>query len=342
VTGGGLADSPLPASWAAEGRAMRRALAADFASVAIDGVRVIVTLDDRLAEDRGPWATERIGAVRGVDRVRDLAAAADFTVVIAPETGGTLARLTRDLTEAGARVLGSSPEAIELAGDKARLASWLEARGVDTPPGCTIIPGLGLPADTAFPAILKPVDGAGSVDTFYLGEARGLPARASGMPAALLQPFLPGVPMSASFLLDGGGRAWLFGVGVQHVAVCEGRLKYLGGSLPASTRFAERQLRAAAESVPGLRGFVGVDFIWHPGRRHATVLEINPRPTTSCVGLTRLLPPGRLAGAWIQVFETEAGDPAGLGELAELVHGGRRLSFDIRGECRTEEGGAWA
>ena len=32
VTGGGLAGSPLPGSWAAEGRAMRRAIAADFAS----------------------------------------------------------------------------------------------------------------------------------------------------------------------------------------------------------------------------------------------------------------------------------------------------------------------
>ena len=38
------------------------------------------------------------------------------------------------------------------------------------------------------------------------------------------------------------------------------------------------------ESIAGLRGFVGVDFIWDPERRHATLLEINPRPTTSIVG----------------------------------------------------------
>ena len=48
----------------------------------------------------------------------------------------------------------------------------------------------------------------------------------------------------------------------------------------------------AVEAVEGLAGFVGVDFIWDEQSRHATILEINPRPTTSVVGLCRLLPRG--------------------------------------------------
>src|SRR3954464_11565256 len=59
VTGGGLAGSPLPASWAAEGRAMRRAIARDFAS--LPEVRVVVTLDDRQPDDPGPWTVVRVG-----------------------------------------------------------------------------------------------------------------------------------------------------------------------------------------------------------------------------------------------------------------------------------------
>ena len=39
------------------------------------------------------------------------------------------------------------------------------------------------------------------------------------MSQALLQPFIPGVPMSASFLVDGQGRAWLLGVGIQRIAI---------------------------------------------------------------------------------------------------------------------------
>src|SRR3954452_10376991 len=62
VTGGGLAGRPMPASWAAEGHAMRRAIAGDFA--ALPGVRVVVTLDDRFPEEPGPWSVVRIGAGR--------------------------------------------------------------------------------------------------------------------------------------------------------------------------------------------------------------------------------------------------------------------------------------
>jgi predicted ATP-grasp superfamily ATP-dependent carboligase len=329
VTGGGLAGSALPQSWATEGRAMRRAIAADFASRARDGVRVVVTLDARLPEDPGPWSVERI---QEGHRLRELAMGADWTVLIAPETQGVLGRLTRDLHEAGARILGSSPEAIDLTGDKGRLFQWLEARGIDTPPSRTIAPSAGLPPDADYPAVLKPVDGAGSVDTFYLSDQQSLAAPARRMARALLQPFVPGVPMSASFLIDGQAQPWLIGIGIQHVSVRAGRFAYHGGTLPASCRSAEPQLRPALESIPGLRGFVGVDFIWDPGLQHATVLEINPRPTTSCVGLTRLLPPGRLAAAWLQAFERETGDAASLATLADLVHGRKRLSFDAKGD----------
>src|SRR4051794_31876420 len=52
VTGGGLAGQALPPSWAAEGAAMRRAIVADFA--AVPGVRVVMTLDDRLPDEAAP------------------------------------------------------------------------------------------------------------------------------------------------------------------------------------------------------------------------------------------------------------------------------------------------
>src|SRR4051794_3302211 len=59
VTGGGLAGSALPASWAAEGRAMRLAIARDFAGV--PGVDVVMTRDARLPPDTGPWKVVAIG-----------------------------------------------------------------------------------------------------------------------------------------------------------------------------------------------------------------------------------------------------------------------------------------
>jgi predicted ATP-grasp superfamily ATP-dependent carboligase len=334
VTGGGLAGSAMPASWAAEGRAMRRAIAADFASLpGRRPVRVIVTSDARLPDDPGPWTLVRIAAGDDPGRLRDLARSADSTVLIAPETSGILANLTREFEHAGANLMGSTADAVELAADKARLAARLRELAIDTPATQTIVPGAGLPHDAKYPAVLKPIDGAGSMDTFYLANARSLPTAAQDMPVAVLQPFVPGMPMSASFLVDHGGRCWPIGVGTQRMAVRDGRFEYRGGTLPAPCRAALPQLEPAVDAIAGLRGFVGVDFIWNAKVQHATILEINPRPTTSYVGLSRLLPPGLLARAWLAACEPVADHTEILAGLVDCIHGKRGcVSFRADGE----------
>jgi predicted ATP-grasp superfamily ATP-dependent carboligase len=339
VTGGGMAGSLVPTSWGAEGRAMRRAIATDFAHATRAAVRVQATHDARLDDDPGPWAVAPIAEGEHTSRLSELARAADFTVLIAPETTGILAGVTRELKEAGANVLGSSPGAIDFTADKAHLADWLLERGVETPPSRTVWPTAGLPADVSYPAILKPIDGAGSIDTFYLENAGSIPEGARQMSEALLQPFVPGLPMSASFLVDGHGDAWLIGVGTQSITIREGRVEYRGGTLPASSHEPAGQAREVVQMIGGLRGFVGVDFIWDSRPRRATILEINPRPTTSCVGLTRLLPAGCLADAWLGVFESDAGDPDLLDGLWKRVHGRRRVSFDSYGASFPADGG---
>ena len=129
VTGGGLAGSPLPGSWEREGSAMRRAIARDFAALSASGVKVVMTLDARLPAEPGPWRVESIAPGEHGRKLRELCRTADFTVLVAPETRGILAELTRDLRAAGARVLGPSAAAVDLAGDKARLAAQLRAPG---------------------------------------------------------------------------------------------------------------------------------------------------------------------------------------------------------------------
>ena len=175
VTGGGLAGSPLPASWAAEGRAMRRSIAADFAS--LPHVRVVVTLDEGQPDEPGPWTVVRVGPGEEPDRFASLAARADFTALIAPESGGVLAERARAIERAGGRSLGSSPAAIELTGNKLRLGAHLVERGIATPPCRRVVPSLGLPDDFPYPAVLKPIDGAGSLETYLVPDAGHSPMR---------------------------------------------------------------------------------------------------------------------------------------------------------------------
>jgi tyramine---L-glutamate ligase len=338
VTGGGLAGMPLPTSWEREGSAMRRAIARDFAALPSAEIKVVMTLDARLPRDPGPWELEPVTQGDHARKLQELSSTANFTVLVAPETSGVLARLTRDLEQVGARILGSAAQAVELTGDKIRLAAHLRSRGIDTPPSQAIAPGAGLPEFARYPAVLKPVDGAGSVNTFYLDGPDDLPEDARRMPQALLQPFVPGEPMSASFLVSPEGRAWPIGIGSQWMEIRSGRFEYRGGEIPALcsnavlAQFAMRQVQCVLGTIEGLRGFVGIDFIWDQERRHATILEINPRPTTSIVGLCRLLPPGRLARAWLEAWRPSRRDDATLESLFTLVHSQEAVVFDAAGE----------
>lgn len=316
---------------------MRRAIAADFAALPGTSPRIVVTLDNRWADDPGSWKVIPIAPSEGASRLTELARAADYTVLIAPETTGILAGLTRELERAGARLLGSSPEAVELTGDKARLSRWFDDHGIATPWTRTIVPGEGLPDDVTFPAVLKPVDGAGSLDTFYLADRTSIPDAARTMPAAVLQPYQPGVTMSASFLVDNRRAAHLVGIGRQSMTIEGGRFRYKGGVLPVSCPSAEPMLRRAVQSVPGLRGFVGVDFLWDPSPEEVVVLEINPRPTTSIVALSRLLPAGWLAQAWLACCHPWDPPFEFPIDLSEIVHAMKSIVFDPSGYIRDVE-----
>ncbi len=43
-----------------------------------------------------------------------------------------------------------------------------------------------------------------------------------------------------------------------------------------------------AHAIPGLRGFAGIDLVWHP-ERGPVVIEVNPRVTCAYVGLSAAL-----------------------------------------------------
>jgi len=305
---------------------MRRALVREFASR--PETQVIMTLDSRLNADDGPWSTVRIAAGEEPATFEALAARADYTLAVAPETGGVLAQRARILERSCRRSLGSAADAIELTGDKLRLGAHLADRGIATPASRLVRPQRGLPRDHSYPAVLKPVDGAGSIDTFLVGNVDDLPNETRALEVALLQPFVPGVSLSASFLVGSDGCARLVGVGRQLASVAGGRFQYEGGVLPAPHRWLAPDVTRAVASVPGLRGFVGVDFVYDEATQQAQVIEINPRPTTSLVGLLHLLPAGRLARAWLDSPE----------ELAPWVHSRPPITFRADGTIANEKG----
>ena len=106
----------------------------------------------------------------------------------------------------------------------------------------------------------------------------------------------------------------------------DGRFAYQGGSLPIGEACAGRAVEIAARAIASLPrplGYLGVDLVLglDPDGRGDTVIEINPRLTTSYVGL-RALCQTNLAQAMIEVA---------AGRDVELCWQTRFLQFDSAG-----------
>ena len=132
--------------------------------------------------------------------------------------------------------------------------------------------------------VVKPRFGAGSQETF-LTDSPNLETSRHG--EIIVQQFVPGRPASVAFLI--GPRQVLVLPPAWQDLADDGRFHYRGGSAPLPAEIADRATQIAQkaiDTVPGLAGYVGVDVILGGERDH--VIEINPRLTTSYVGLRTL------------------------------------------------------
>lgn len=230
------------------------------------------------------------------------------TIVIAPETDGLLAERVRFFQNSGSAICGPSLAAVELTSDKLTLAEHWNAHGVPTPETWLI----AAPCSYRFPCVWKPRDGCGSTatirvdSTWDIQAARETLRREEFLGELIVQPFVPGRPASVAFLM---GPDQLVPMLPTFQRIEPGRFKYLGGELPIRPDLAERAIRLATlavDCVPGLRGYVGVDLILGdaPDGSQDFALEINPRLTTSYVGL-RHLADFNLAAAMLRVADGE-------------------------------------
>lgn len=274
-----------------EGAAMRDALVADFQL--IPGMSVTtLELPAGVKSDR--------------EAFRERAKRCDWTLVIAPEIGGMLAERCRWVREVNGKLLGPSVEAVELTADKHALSKVWDAAKVRTPR--TRLWAEWLLEPPRYPVVCKPIDGAGSSTTFLVPDAEHLPkclvaAEAEGYTEdrLLLQDLVEGLAVSVSFLI-GPSKAVPLAPAFQLLST-EGRFRYQGGALPIRPNLAERAVRVARQAigcVEGLLGYVGVDLILGAATDGSAdyAIEINPRLTTSYVGLRELCD-GNLAEAML-------------------------------------------
>jgi predicted ATP-grasp superfamily ATP-dependent carboligase len=309
-----VASGQTHASLRAEGRAMLAAIAQDFASV--PAVEVITLLHEEFEQENNAPGYQLVRAGDEERACRALAQAADYSFLIAPESGDLLAARCHWVLEVGCKLLGPSLAAVRLTADKLALGRHLQKRGIPTP-SCQLLTTPHDFAEMPFPAVLKPRHGAGSQATFLVRSAHELARCAATFKAemsgddGILQPFVPGQPASVAFLM-GPRQALPLLPATQCVSV-DGRFCYQGGTVPLAPELSRRALRAAYQAVhavPGLQGYVGVDLVLGTASDGSGdhVIEINPRLTTSYLGL-RALAKTNLASALMHVVRGEETPP---------------------------------
>lgn len=292
-----LAASPTAEALRHEGWAMLSAVIEDLDCV--PGVEVVgVIADDFPAVS---FACRRVALGAEKATFQETAEGSDYVLVIAPETGGLLEERCRWVLEAGGRLLGPDLKAIRLTADKFALARHLTRHMVRTPTTWLATEGA-----ERFPLVCKLRDGAGSQDMRLVFDNAELQSVVcASTQEMILQPYLAGIAASVSFLI--GPRQCLPMPPVyQHISD-DGRFSYRGGSVPLPPPLSERAVQiasAAVAVVPGLHGWVGVDVILGKAVHGSDdyVIEINPRLTTSYVGLRRLAV-DNLAAGMLQVAE---------------------------------------
>jgi predicted ATP-grasp superfamily ATP-dependent carboligase len=305
VSGGGFAGKSIPSSILSEGFGMLRTLISDFKAA---GYFVATVLDLQLAVLHPPIEADCIVPVSSSREaeaaIQKISESADAAYIIAPESNHVLQSLAERMEQAGVHSLNCRASAIRKVSDKAILLDRVKKMGLLTP-ATIMVSALEdvveikqtISSKLEFPLIFKPVDGVscGGLSVVrnenQVASAVDKVNRESSSKYLMVQELIQGIAVSVS-LISTGNEALPISLNKQGVSLMtpEAISTYNGGLVPFNSPL-EREAFATAEKIVrsfrGLRGYIGVDLVLT--EKEPVVIEVNPRLTTSYVGVRRVV-----------------------------------------------------
>ena len=305
ISGGGYAGQPIPPGVLSEGFGMLRSIVSNFKAA---GHEVTVLLDARISKLNPPIAVDCTVPVFYPQEPKkflaNVAKINDAAYVVAPETGQTLQSLVELVEQTGKVSLNCESSAIQKVADKAVLCEILKKNGLPTPKTLVLNVADGLAivkraikSKLSYPVVFKPMDGVSCGGLSVVKEENAQVEKAIAKIKAesagkrfIIQEFVEGEAASVS-LLSARGKALAISLNKQSVKVAtpEAVSSYEGGAVPFNHPLKQEAFAVAkkvVESYPGLRGYVGVDLVLAQDKPF--VVDVNPRLTTSYVGLSRV------------------------------------------------------
>ncbi len=283
VLGGGLTTETLPRSLAREADMMLQALLVELKQLNLE---IGVMLDWRCQHLVGGDVEKII--VQPEDDfytvLEQTLSRYDIFWPIAPESGQALARMVKTGERADVKTMASDWASICLCSDKLATIEHL-APFVNVPETCKLVD-----FSPEFPAVwvVKPVDGAGCEQTVVIENPAVFAATTLKLQPSdfIAQAFIPGKSISLSAVFR-HGKGWLLTVNEQVMCNRHGFLSLTACRVncEVNDRAGYQQcIDAVANAIPGLWGYVGIDLV-EADTGQMTLLEINPRLTTSYAGV---------------------------------------------------------
>ncbi|MHA1849502.1 MAG: ATP-grasp domain-containing protein [Promethearchaeota archaeon] len=218
--------------------------------------------------------------------------------VVAPEIGKILENLTSKIEDIGFSLLSQPSEAIATSSDKYLSLNLLKSNGVKAP-ATLLLNSVNNIHSIEYPLILKPRHGAGSAGVFKVLAPELLKSIVATElklgfreDELVIQEYIDGTSLSASVLAL-NDRCELIGINHQFVSLSTTAMqdsKYQGGIVGQNRIEIQEQCEKIASIIKKelkLNGYFGFDFVLDDlGEIH--VVEVNPRLTTSFIGISLL------------------------------------------------------
>jgi len=282
MTSGGFNHFELPAGMITEGKLMRDALLRDLSTLSYE---ISTTTDARIEP---PVVKKNINIQSHddvwkiwVEQMRE----ADAVWLIAPETDGFLQKLTDLAAKQGKFIVGCGTNAIHKTSEKLMTYHLLQQSDIRTIPTYKIE---NWPHSSA-QWLAKLNNGAGCEDTMLFDSADELSEwlkQHEKHESHIIQPYMNGIPASISCVMH-KGCAWVLSCNKQMISVENNQLSFNGSQINGMRDYwqpFESIAQQVAAIDPDFNGYVGIDVIVDDDDL-ITVVEINPRLTTSYVGL---------------------------------------------------------
>ena len=302
ISGGGLAGESIPNSLLTEGFGMLNSIIDDFSNADFE---IFTCLDKRIDDFVSPRKVDVKEIVIDEEDFKEkfeyCVDEVDYSLIIAPETDGILSRLVYTVETKFSKVhLGPSTNAIDLTTNKMETYRVVEENGLNVP--ITFLVNFHNSTEKLeeiseildFPLIFKPVDGVGSEGLCFvknssqINDSTEIVRKTTRLKHSLVQEYIDGVHGSVSVISNGKDS---FPIGLNGQLIDFSKTpSYLGGYTPLENPFKKQALedaKKAVELIEGSKGYMGVDLVL--SKKGPIIMEINPRITTSYIGLKKIV-----------------------------------------------------